>query len=227
MMQNTRVERSGGWAGIAFIVVTVVAAFLPGIPPTPDASPAEVGRYVDGAHVQWMTAAWLIFPGMAFYFWWLVQLRAYLRQAAPADDGLPGYLYAAGIVTGIFAMLVALDQVILGFQPSAALDGPVITVLWDVFNGVGTLVFVPATVMAFAASNSGRRHGTLPRLLVLWGYLTAVGCGLSTFSLYFRSGPFAMGGIATFFAGLLPFTVWVIWASSVLIRVPREGENSH
>jgi hypothetical protein len=226
-MVTTRVERSGGWAGIAFVIVTLIGAFAPGVPPTPDATPAQIGAYVDGHHLQWLLAAWLIFPGMAFYYWWLVQLRGYLRLAPGTDDGLPAYLFAGGIALGLMAMLVAVDQIVLGFQPSAALDGAAITLLWDVFNGLGVILFVPAAIVALACSHSGRRHGSLPGALVFWGYVTAAGCGLSTLTLFSRTGFTAMAGTGTFLAGLLPFAVWVIWTSIVLIRHPRGGENSH
>jgi hypothetical protein len=226
-MYDLRVERSAGWSGIAFILVTATAAFLPGIPPTPDAPAAEVGAYVDGHRVQWLIAAWAICPGIAFFYWWLVQVRAFLRLGAAADDGLPSYAFAGGVALGIVALQVALTQIVLGFQPSAALGAPVLTILWDAFNGFGALLFAPAAVLALAASHSGRRHASLPVPLVWWGYATAAGCELSTLSIFSRSGFTAMGGVGTFLLGLLPFSVWVIWLSAVLIRSPRGGENPH
>jgi hypothetical protein len=35
-----------------------------------------------------------------------------------------------------------------------------------------------------------------------------------------------MGGLGTLLFGLLPFTVWIIWSSLVLIRAPREGQKT-
>jgi hypothetical protein len=222
-MYNVAVERSAGWSGIAFIVIVIVAAFLPGAPPPPDATAATVGAFIDAHHAMWMLAAWLTFPAVAFFLWWLVQLRAYLRLVPQVDDGLPTYMLAGGIVAAAIVLVAAIVQAVLGLRLSTDRGPQLISLLYDTFSACGAFIFVPSVIVVLAASHSGRRHESLPSGLVYFGYLTAVGEVVATLSVFFTSGFMAIGGIGTVVLGLLPFAIWVIWASVVLIRAPRSG----
>ena len=219
-MVNVRVERSAGYAGIAFVFVTLLAALLPGLPPAPSASVQDVGAYLDSHHVQWLIAVWLALPGSAFYFWFLVQLRAYLRTVPGQDDGLPTYMLVSGVALGTIALFVAVIQAVLGFHPSGELSPAMLRVLWDLFNGGGAIIFMPATAALFAAAHSGNRHRSLPSYAVWWGYIAAVCCAGASFSIFFRTG-LERSGLGSFTFGLIPLAIWVVMASLVLIRLPH------
>jgi hypothetical protein len=223
-MYNVAVERSAGWSGIAFIIIVIVAAFLPGAPPPPDAPAATVGAFIDGHHAMWMLAAWLNFPAVSFFLWWLIQLRAYLRLVPQIDDGLPTYMLAGGVAAAAIVIVVATVQIVLGMRPSAERSPQVIAMLYDAFNAFGATIFIPTAVVLLAGSHSGRRHQSLPAGLAYFGYLAAVGAAISTLSVFSTSGFMAIGGIGTIVLGLLPFAVWVIGTGLVLIRAPRAGE---
>ena len=224
-MYDVHVERSAGYAGIAFIITVILAAFLPGAPPPPDASATVVGAFLDGHHFTWMLSGWLVFPEAAFFLWFIVQLRAYLRLAPQIDDGLGTYFMLGGILGVTLATLLGIIQLVLGFRPSAELGLPAVRVLYDAFNAAGAMILGPTAVMMVAASQSGRRHKSLPSGLVVLGYIGAVGCIVATLTVFYPTGFFAMGGLATLIFGLLPFTLWVLWSSVVLIRAPRGGIN--
>ncbi len=223
-MYNVAVERSAGWSGIAFIIIVIVAAFLPGAPPPPDTPAATVGAFIDAHHAMWMLAAWLTFPAVAFFLWWLVQLRAYLRLVPQLDDGLPTYMLAGGLVAAAIVIVTGTVQVVLGMHPSTERSPQVIAMLYDTFNAFGAMIFIPSAVVLFAASHSGRRHQSLPAGLVYLGYLGTIGSAISTLSVFSTSGFMAIGGVGTLILGLLPFAIWVIWTSIVLTRVPRSGQ---
>ena len=224
-MYDVRVERSAGYAGIAFIIIVIAAALLPGLPPPPDASIGTVDAFLDAHHTMWMFSSWLVVPEGVFFLWFIVQLRAYLRLVPQLDDGLPTYLLAGGVFGAVVGGLAGLDQLLLGFRPPAYIGDPIVQTLFDAFNGLGTLIFIPTMIMTFAASQSGRRHGSLPSGLVLLGYVATLGAAVSTLTVFWKTGFFAMGGLATLVLGLLPFSIWVIWSSLVLIRAPRSGQT--
>lgn len=226
-MYNERMERSAGWSGIAFIVVVLVAAFLPGPPPTPDTPVATVSAWLDAHHFLWVLSGWLIYPGVLFYLWWVVQLRAFLRLAPQLDDGLPTYMLVGAILGAAIVTLIATDQIVLGLRPSSVLGPAIVQLLFDTFNALGAMVFIPTTILVFAASHSGLRHSSIPKALAYLGYLTCVGCAVSTLSVFSATGFMAIGGIGTVLMGLLPFTIWVLWVSAVMIRAPRSGQSSH
>jgi hypothetical protein len=210
-----RVERSGGWAGIAYIVVVLIAAIVPGIPPAPDSPIATVTAYVNDHRMPWLLAGWLIFPGTAFYLWWLVQLARFIRRNGD-PEGLTHYFTAAGIVTSVLVLMLALSQILMGLRPDA--DASVMQLLFDAFNGIGGLLFMPLCIAVFAAARGAHRHRAFSTPLVIWSYVTAAGCGLSTLSVFSLHGFAAVGGVGTAVFGLLPFGVWGIWTSIEMIR---------
>lgn len=222
-MYNVAVERSAGWSGIAFIIIVLVAAFLPGAPPPPDTPPATVGAFIDAHHATWMLAAWLTFPAVAFFLWWIVQLRAYLRLVPQVDDGLATYMLAGALVAAAIVVVTATVQIILGLRPSVERTPQIVGMLYDAFNAFGAMIFIPTAVVVLAGSHSGRRHQSLPPALVYFGYLATIGAAISTLSVFSLSGFMAIGGLGTIVIGLLPFAIWVIWTSVVLIRAPRSG----
>jgi len=223
-MYNIHVERSAGYSGIAFIVLVLIGTLIPGIPPKTEAPVADVATFLNAHGSTWLLAGWLGFPAAAFFLWFVVQLRAYLRLVPQVDDGLPAYLLTGGIVATVFALLLALIQIVMAFRTPSELGLPTIRILYDIFNAGGALIFLPTSIVTFAASQSGRRHNSLPNGLVIWGYLATIGAFISTLTVFSASGFFAMGGLATLILGLLPFAIWTIWASIVLIRTPR-GER--
>lgn len=212
-----RVERSGGWAGIAYLVVVLIAAFLPGIPPVPDSPIATVVAFAQAHRMQLLIAGWLIFPGTAFFLWWLVQLARMLRVKGD-PEGLTSYFTAGGIAMAVLVLLTSFSQTLMGLRPDA--DPAITQLLFDAFNGFGGLLFMPACITVFAAARTANRHGTLSRPLVIWSYVTAVGCAVSTLSLFSLHGFMAAGSVGTFVFGLLPFGVWGLWTSIEMIRHP-------
>ncbi len=220
-MYNQRVERSAGYAGIAFVVILVVAAVLPGIPPASEESPATIGAYMAAHRTAWLLANWLMFPGAVFFLWFAVQLRAYLRLAPQVDDGLPTYALAGAIATVAIQLAWAGLAMALAFHPAAALGDNAIRMLYDLYNLVGALFIAPLVATIFAVSHSGRRHASLPGGLVAWGYLTALLMAITTLSVFFTDGFLALGGLGSLLLAVVPFVVWTIWTSIVLIRAPR------
>jgi hypothetical protein len=224
-MYNVRVERSAGYAGIAFIILVIVAALLPGTPPAPDAPAGDVAAFLEVHRSMWLLSGWLGLPATAFFLWFIVQLRAYLRLVPQLDDGLPTYLLTGGVTAAALALLLSLVQIVMGFRPPSEFGQPAIRVLYDIFNSAGAVISLPTSIVTFAASQSGRRHNSFPGGLVVLGYIATIGALISTLSVFVPNGFFVMGGLGTLILGLLPFTIWVVWASVVLIRIQR-GETA-
>ncbi len=128
---------------------------------------------------------------------------------------------AGAIATVAIQVVWASLACTLAFHPAAALGDNVIRMLYDFYNLLGALFIVPLIATVFAASHSGRRHASLPTGLVGWGYLTALLMAITTLSIFFTSGFLALGGIGSLLLAIVPFIVWVIWVSIVLIRAPR------
>ena len=224
-MYNVRVERSAGYAGIAFVIISVVGLFVYGVPPTVGTPAATLVDFVAQHRSTWLLAAWLTLPESAFFLWFLVQLRSFLRMVPGLDDGLPTYMMIAGVAAAAMALLTAMLQATLGFRPQDIGLGSV-RVLFDTYTMASVFLFVPLTVMVFAASHSGGRHGTLPAWVVGLGYLSALGAAMKTFSLFFTRGPMQLGGLGSMLFGILPLMVWLLAVSWVLISHPAKPASN-
>ncbi|PZR56456.1 MAG: hypothetical protein DLM50_08245 [Candidatus Meridianibacter frigidus] len=221
-MPNVHVERSAGYAGIAFVLISVVGLFLNGIPPLITWPAGDVGDFVFVHRTLWLVGAWLTLPESAFFFWFVVQLRSFLRATADLDDGLPTYMLVAGMAAGILALATGMLQGSLGFRPQdISLIG--VRVLFDTYTMASTFIFIPLIVMVFATSLSARRHGTLPPWLVTLGYAAAAGATIKSLSLFFTGGFMALGGIGTMIIGVVPLMVWMAAVALELIRSPRKS----
>jgi len=131
-METKAAERSSGYAAFAYIVVVLVAGLLPGSPPAVNSAPATIAVWVAQHENELLLAAWLSFPGLAFFLWYVVGLRAYLHDAPGQDEGLGTYMLVAGVLAGAFALLNAFFQAVLGYR-AAELGPSEVRVLYDGF----------------------------------------------------------------------------------------------
>ncbi|MGZ3496807.1 MAG: hypothetical protein ACXWNJ_17060 [Vulcanimicrobiaceae bacterium] len=216
-MYNIHAERSAGYAGIAFIIVAVIGALVPGMLPPVSSSASDLATYVDAHRAMLVLGAWISFPASAFFLWFIVGLRAYLRQARGQDEGLPTYALIAGIVTVIVAIMSAVFQLILGFEGSAPLGRDGVVALYAATSLSGAISVGPLAIFVLACAMSMRRHHSAPPWLVNLGYLTFAGSALASLSVFFSSGAMAPNGIVSLVLGFLLFAIWVVATSIVLI----------
>lgn len=221
-MYNVHVERSAGYAGIAFVVISVIGLFIYGVPPNVGTPAGGLEDFIASHRGTWLFGAWLTLPESAFFIWFIVQLRAYLRAAPGLDDGLPTYMLISGVGAAALALVTAMLQATLGFRPQD-IGLASVRVLFDTYTMASVFIFVPLTIMVFAASHSGRRHGTFPGWIIGLGYLAAAGAAIKTLSLFFTQGPMQLGGVGSMIFGILPLMVWLLAVSWVLIQLPRES----
>jgi hypothetical protein len=216
-MKNVHAERSAGWSALVYVIVTVVAGLLPGTPPPVNASADAVGSWVSGHQLALLWAAWLAFPGIAFFLWYVVGLRAHLRGGSGPDEGLPTFMLVAGVIVAAFALLNAFFQAILGYR-AGELGGGELRVLYDAFGLSGVLLYAPLAIFTFAAAHSIRRHATMPDALAWLGYLAALLLAVSTFSIFVREGPLRPNAVV----GLLSAAVYALWTLGTAVALVRQ-----
>lgn len=223
---NVRVERSAGYAGIAFVIMALASTLLTWPPPRPSASAADIAAYLAAHHQGWRISTWLALPGVSFFLWFIVQLRAYLRRVPDEDDGLPTYMLTAGVVSSAFVLVVALVEAIMGARPLDEIAPSSLLLLWDFLNAGNAIFLMPVAVMLLAASQSAWRHRSMPRWAVYWGYVAALGCALGASSIFFWRGFLEIGGLGSLWVGGVPFAIWIIIASMTLIRGPKASAQA-
>lgn len=217
---NVHAIRSGGWSAIVFILVVLASGFAYGIPPDANASPGAIVAFLGQYRMALLVSAWLNIPAIALFLWFAVAMRTRLRNAPAPTENLPTYALAAAITTSIPVMGTIALQSTMAFHTPVGWPPTLATAAWDAWNIVGITVFGPVGLFIFAVSLSGMRHGTLPAWLNWLGYLTAIGCLISTFTIFFETGPLSLGSPFGVFVGFLPFVVWTAAAGVVFVRTP-------
>ncbi len=216
---DVRAEHSAGWSAFAYIIVVVIAGLIPGNPPAINAAPTDIGAWVNTHQQSLLIAAWLSFPGLAFFLWYVVGLRAHLMAAPGQNEGLGTYFMIAGVVAAALAVLNAFFQALLGYR-AAELAGPEVRVLYDAFALSGVLLYAPLAVYTYAASYSALRHHSFPRAFSWFGYLSAVLLAISTLSIFFKDGALRPNAGIPLIAFVL-YAIWTVWTGIVLVRQPR------
>jgi hypothetical protein len=221
-MTTARVARLGGVAGILFVIVGVVALFLPGAPPKAD-EVSKIATYLTDKRGTILAGDYLAGLAFVFFLLFVAALRTHFGAADPT--GLrPGVVALAGGVVAA-TLVIAGGAVLNGaaFQVAGAGDANLDHALYDVASdlfvssGFGLAVFFGGAAMAIAATNA------LPGFLAPAGLVLAVLNAVAPVALFAKSGFFAIGGA---FGIVVPLAsvVWVLAASVAMLRpAPAAG----
>jgi hypothetical protein len=217
---NLHTVRSGGFAGIAFIVLIVLSVAIPGVlPPDNSASPQEIGAFADAHRVALLIAGWLGIPSVALFVWFAVGLYRWLISvSATNDEGAPLFALINGVIASAIAAVSSCLQLVLVFHGSADLGPQLVRALFDMLSITGAVVIGLSAFFFFGASLSGARHGSLPSWLCWLGYLVALANLAASVSCVYKSGPMALGTILPgFVLSIVPFAIWILLAAIVMI----------
>jgi hypothetical protein len=218
-MTNVHAERSAGWSAICFVVLTVAATVAVGSLPNLSSKPTDLAAAFDLARSGLLWGAWLTFPSGAFFLWFLVGLRGYLRQAPGRQEGLPAFAFSAGIVLAAQAFLAAFLQAALAYMtPSAFVADGMAGVYAILVFTIGGLGWAPLSVFLFAGAHSMRRHHSAPGWLAWLGYLAAFTAALATLSIFTTDPSLGPTGMASIALGGGPALLWLIGTGVTLIR---------
>ena len=221
-MDDSKLERWGAWAGIAFVVLVLVTAFLPGSPPKPSDSTAKITTYFADKADEIRIITYLGGLATVAVFFWLGALGRFLRRgegAGPmlATSAVAGGVFAA-VMNGVGGIILAAVTV-LRLQNSAPKELRFYYVLANMFTIVGGFGIV---VLLAAVSLVALRSAVLPRwvaalggvAIVLW--IVATGGVTSTKDWIFYFG----------LAGFALFAIWVVVVSIMMMRTASTSSDA-
>ena len=168
-----RVRRLGGAAGIAFIVLGVVALFLPGNPPKAN-EVAKITPYLVDKRGSILASDFLLGLAFTFFLLFLAALRTHLG-AADREGVRPGSAALAGGVAA--AVLVLAGTAVTNgaaFQVAGAGDAPLNHALYDVANDLFFLAGFGFAAFFVGAGLAGASTGALPAALASTAYVVAL-----------------------------------------------------
>jgi hypothetical protein len=223
-MENVHAERSAGWSAICYVSVLVLATILNnGMPPV-DEKAANTALLIDSHRYALLFSAWLTFPAVAFFLWFLVGLRSYLSYAPGRQEGLPTFAMIAGVLMVALSLFAAsLETVTLYVSPDMFSRNGLEAVYSAFVFTQGGLGYAPVAIFLFAAAHSMRRHESAPGWLASLGYLAAFGSALATLSIFFTSTDsfMAPGQLGPGIVGAIPAAVWLVCTGVVMIQSKR------
>lgn len=208
--------RWGGFAGLAFIVLAVVGAILPGVPPRVTATEGTITSYVADGRDQMLLAALLQAAAAGLVIWFAAAFAEAIREREERSDVHLALLAGSVLIGGaIFSYGAALGVLAYGSSTVAA------TTTVAIFQGVmvlNTLLGFAAALPLTAAGIGVLRTHLMPDWL---GYLALVAAGVSVlagFGVFFDSGVYAPGGSLMPYVSLTAGGLFVACASVFMVR---------
>ena len=226
-MDETRWERIGAAAGIAFAVLLIVSFFIAGAPPHIDASTAKIVKYIEDHRKALLTGSMLNALAVLAFIWFLGHLRHVLQRAEGGVEALSPIVFASGVLASGIAMLATLMQTALGFtvhtSEGLADVGMVralffanwlciacITLCAALFAGVTGLAMVRKELVSPAVGYIG----LLSAVLMLGGGIA--GLYLQTYNAFWAALPLV---------GTLLFALYILVTGVTMLRVPEVAKT--
>jgi hypothetical protein len=211
-----RVRRLGGIVGIVFVVLGLIAIFLPGTPPKADQISKIAGYFTD-KRGSILASNYLTCLAFVLFLLFVGALRSYFGSAdqtgvRPGSTMLGGAVLA---VSMIFAGTAVLNGAV--FQVASAGDANLNHALYDVANDLFLATGFGFAVMFADAAASVRMTAALPAAMAPTALIIALLNVISGVGFFANSGFFAIGGTFTFIAPLASL-IWILVASILMIR---------
>lgn len=226
-MKPGRLLRTGGWAGLVFLVLNVVGqvSAFGADAKVNDPIPTVVAYYAAHRH-QLITAVIILAVAAILLMWFLGALYQLLRGTPEPDNPLPAVVLVSGAVATGMLLLERIPQVMLALmagQPGGLSTGLTVRALADMQGVLTSAFIVPTAVVTLATAAALVRRGVSGAWLAWLG-------GIST-ALLLASG---LAGYATInndtwdialHLGDLGAYVIIVVAAIALIRPPVSARH--
>jgi hypothetical protein len=218
-MKDSRWIRLGGMAGIAYVIVAIVAGALTGAPPQANGDAATYQNFFIEKHDLLVTQAWLYALAAPLMLMFAVAVRGVLSKS---DDGrylselfLVGTAAIAGLLVVAMAMQLAVAERAQGLAAEVVFTVGV--------HFVGVLIGLWGFIMgvtAFAYAFCVFAYGVLPRWTAYLAVLALAVNVISTAGVFFRTGPLSLEGAFSAWAPAASTVLWYLGTSIAMLRTP-------
>ena len=229
-MEERTWERIGALAGIAFVVLGVLATFLYPQQPRVDSAAAKTLAWVHGHRTGIQTGAVLGTFGAGIFVWFAAHLRNVLSRAERGANRMTSVVFGSGVALAVLYLLGSVPNALLAFmdaQPGGIQDPSIVRMLGDL-NTVLYGLAVPVVMVFLAALGIAMLSGLIGWGWLGWVSLVAAACNAITTvtALTFSTYHGAAWTIPSW-ASFLGLLVVVLVLSVSMLRqpggVPSEG----
>lgn len=214
MDDDRKLERLGAWAGIAFVVLVLVTALLPGSPPKTSDSVGKIAKFFVDKSDEIRIVTYVGGLATIAVLFWLAALYRTLRRA-DSSPIMPVAALLGGVVT---AALIGAGGIVMGTVAIIRLQNGIspldIRFFYVLSNNLAFAGGFSLIVLLVAASAVIVRTHVMPMWVAAIGGIDAllwlVGAGAVTSTKDF------IFYIA--FAGFIVFAIWVLIVSIFMMR---------
>jgi hypothetical protein len=229
-MNETKWERYGAGAGIAFVVLMVIGTFVVPTAPHIDASTARIAGYVTNHRHGLITSMLLGSLAVLAFLWFMGHLRHVLHRSESGAEALSPMVFGAGVATAVLGMLAALPMGTLAFmagRPADPTSPAVIRLLFDMNWMLGAMTGLAAGLFLVTGSLAMIRREMVSPNVGWMGMLFAALLWISSAGdMYLHS--YSRGLDVIGLIGLLGFLLWTLVSSLAMYRQPEvERTTAH
>lgn len=215
-MERHHELRWGGLAGIGFVVLSLLAYFVPGAPERVDSETGVIGAYVSDNRQMILFAALLWSAAAVLLLWFAAAFSEAIRERAWRSDVHLALLAGAVLVAGgIFVNAALLATAAWGVDLRSA----ELTVMLYQTSAVLVTVIGIASALPLAAAGVGvMRTQLMPDWLGYFAFLAAIVSIVGAFGIFVEDGAMVPGGPVMSLIPLLVAAGWVLCGSYYMVR---------
>ena len=216
-MSASSVRRSLALAGLAFVLLDLVALFLPGRPPQAGDPAASIATTLAGHRLELMAGTYVAGLALVALILFLGALRSWLDRSG-ADPGI-GFVACAGALLAVGIQLVGM-VLFYGatFKVAGQHHDSVVRALTDGGNAAIELSKFGFAAFIGGVCLSARRE--LPARLTAMGWAAVALLAISAIALVSETAVAQFGG-AVDLLGPAPAIVWIALLSVLVFRRPE------
>jgi hypothetical protein len=207
-------ERWSRAAGIAFVVLTVLAFIVGGEPPKVGDPAEDVLSYYDGDRGQVLVSSLLFAFALGFWLWFAGSVANSLRERG---QGRVAATVVGAVATFVAVQLVATGlNAVLAFSVAGDGDLPLAKALFDLTWTLDILAAIPSAVFFLAAAVGLSRTAMIPSWLS-WAGVGVAGLFVLRTTTWASDGFWSPTGGYLFV--LIPLaSLWILATSVTLVR---------
>lgn len=208
--------RWGGLAGTGFVLLAVIAYFMPGMPERVDSSAGVIAGYVSDNRTPLLVAALLWAAAAVLLLWFAAAFTEAIRERAERTDVHLALLAGAVLVAGaIFTNAALMGAMAYGVDTRSA----ELTLMLYYTSAVLVTIIGFASALPLTAAGIGvLRTRVMPNWLGYFAFLAAIVSMIGAFGIFVDSGVFVPGGPIMALIPLLVSAAWVLCGSYFMVR---------
>jgi hypothetical protein len=175
IVDDSKWERWSALGGVLFVILTLVAGFLPGSPPKTSDSPGKIANFILDKTDQIRWAGYIGAIGVVALLWFLGAVWRLLRRAEGGSPRLTVVAITGAVFASVMGTIGGIVLSAVGIEGVAGTGGATSTrFMYVLATNLAVATVFGMAVFVAAFSTVILRTGVLPKILGWFGALIAI-----------------------------------------------------